>query len=81
VQQVASAAPPPPEGPGGSDSCANDGSATRDGRVRCTFPDGRQFDGEVQGGKANGPGRMWFTNGDRYSGSFVNGLFGGSGTH
>lgn len=24
---------------------------------------------------------MWFVNGDRYEGAFVNGLFGGSGTY
>jgi hypothetical protein len=80
AQQVATAAPPP-EGPGSTGTPCPDASETPDGRLSCTFADGRKFDGQVQGGKANGPGRMWFPNGDRYSGNFYDGLFGGSGTY
>jgi len=63
------------------DAPCGDASETPDGRLRCTFTDGRRFDGQVRGGKANGLGKMWFPNGDRYDGTFADGLFGGSGTY
>lgn len=83
-QQAATRAAPSPGAASAStglDRTCPDASETPDGRLRCTFTDGRRFDGEVRGGKANGPGKMSFPNGDRYDGTFVNGLFGGSGTY
>ena len=90
-QQAATrTAPAPPPSPSGTatrgaqtaiDQPCGDASETPDGRLRCTFDDGRRFDGQVRGGKANGPGKMWFPNGDRFEGTFADGLFGGSGTY
>ena len=77
----AAAAPAPTSTPTGLDAPCPDSSETSDGRLRCTFDDGRRFDGQVRGGKANGQGKMWFPNGDRFEGTFSDGLFGGSGTY
>ena len=81
VRQQQAATPAPAAPPSGIEVPCADASETPDGRLTCTFSDGRRFDGQVQGGKANGPGRMWFPNGDRFSGTFADGLFGGSGTY
>ena len=86
-QQAAASRPAPPPTPSGAgvpsgiDAPCADASETPDGRLQCTFSDGRRFDGQVRGGKANGRGRMWFANGDRFEGDFRDGLFGGSGTY
>ena len=75
-------APAAPQGvvAAGSAPCS-DASVTPDGRLRCTFSDGRGFDGQVRNGKANGQGEMSFPNGARFSGTFVDGLFGGRGIY
>lgn len=89
-QQAASrpAAPPPSSSAAtarqpasGIDQPCDDASESPDGQLRCTFSDGRKFDGLVRGGQANGFGKMWFTNGDRFEGTFANGFFGGTGTY
>jgi len=84
-QQAAAAAPaappPPPAATSGIATPCGDAAETPDGQLRCTFSDGRRFDGQVRGGKANGFGKMWFPNGDRFEGTFSDGLFGGSGTY
>lgn len=58
-----------------------DASPVQNGRLRCSFPDGRRFDGLVANGKASGKGEMTFPNGDRYIGEFADGVFAGRGTY
>jgi hypothetical protein len=80
-QRQQAASRPAPPAPSAIDQPCRDASETSDGTLRCTFDDGRRFDGQVRGDKANGVGKMWFPNDDRFEGTFSDGLFGSSGTY
>ena len=45
-----------------------------------TFPDGRQYDGDLKDGQPSGYGTMTYSDGSKYDGDFKNGILAGYGS-